>query len=164
MSKSFVNNTNNQFIQARVASKEGVRCPSQRGGSYGSTMDSINAAIDANVAKNIIIPVKHYNNCQSKQKGGRLDYDAVNALPSSYGFTKAGAANNSCFKGSYAPISRNPPQNQCGGRKRKKRRRKRKRRRTRKKRRKRRRSRKKSRRSRRKSRKSRRKSRRRKKR
>tara|TARA_Y100000590_G_scaffold469755_1_gene659554 strand:- start:4210 stop:4692 length:483 start_codon:yes stop_codon:yes gene_type:complete len=160
MSKSFVNNTNNQFIQARVASKEGVRCPSQRGGSYGSTMDSLNAAIDANVAKNIIIPVKHYNNCKIKQRGGRFDYDAVNALPSSYGFTKVGAANNSCFKGSYAPISRNPPQNQCGGR----RRRKRKRRRTRKKNRKRRRSRRKRRKSRRKRRKSRRKSRRRKKR
>ena len=162
MSKSFVNNTNNQFIQARVASKEGVRCPSQRGGSYGSTMDSLNAAIDANIAKNIIIPVKHYNNCKIKQRGGRFDYDAVNALPSSYGFTKVGAANNSCFKGSYAPISRNPPQNQCGGRRRG--RRKRKRRRTRKKRRKRRRSRRKRRRSRRKRRKSRRKSRRRKKR
>ena len=140
MSKSFVNTTNNQFIQSRVSSKEGVRCSSQRGGSHGSTMDSLAAAVDGNIAKNVIIPVKHYNNCQSKQKGGRLDYDAVNALPSSYGFTKVGAANNSCFKGSYAPISRNPPQNQCGGRKRKRRRTRRKRRRTRRKRRKSRRS------------------------
>ena len=133
MSGPFVNNTNNQFIKDQIASKEGVRCSNQQGGGYGSTMDSLVAAVDANIAKNIIIPVKHYSNSKLKQKGGSFDYDAVNALPSSYGFTKVGAANNSRFKGSYAPISKNPPQNQCGGRKRRRRRR---RRRTRKKRRK----------------------------
>ena len=42
---SFVNATNNQFIQTRVNSNKGVTCSSQNGGGYGSTMSSLKKSV-----------------------------------------------------------------------------------------------------------------------
>ena len=107
MNGSFVNKTNNQFIQSRVGSKEGVRCSGQKGGNpYGSTLDSLVAAqASHNMGKGVPTPVTYYNNC-TKQKGGGHDYDADFGNPLSYGYTKEGAAVAGQLRGSYAP-------NQC---------------------------------------------------
>ena len=129
MSGPFVNKHNSQFIQPRIDSKEGVRCANkgQRGGSpYGVTMDSLAASVNDGIGKSYPEVVKHYNNC-NKQKGGGYNYDANFRNPLSYGYSKADAAIAGQLKGSYAPISLNPAQTQCGaGKSRKKRKRRRK--------------------------------------
>ena len=120
---SFVNKFNDQFIQSRVASKEGVRCSQKGGNPYGATMDSLAADANAGMGKLRASPAKHYNNCP--QKGGNRghNYDA-DFGGVRYGYTKSGAAIAGDLKGSYAPITKARSTNMCGGRKRRRSRRK----------------------------------------
>ena len=113
---SFVNDTNNQFIQTRVNSKEGVTCSGQKGGGYGSTMSSLEKSDNAGLGNTYPLVDKHYNNCQ---KGGAHDYDGDYGSVS-YGFTKSGAEHAGTLRGSYAPISKLKSSNMCGGKKRRK--------------------------------------------
>lgn len=117
----FINDDNSNFIAPKVASKEGVRCAGQAGGNpYGVTMNSLAASANSGLGPNRPLVNKHYSNC-NKQSGGAHNYDA-DFGGVSYGYTKAGAALASDLKGSYFPVSKNPPINQCGaGRKRKRR-------------------------------------------
>jgi len=113
-----VNKFNSQFIAPRIASKKGVTCDGQSGGGFGATSESLAASANNGLGKGHPAPIK-YTQC-NKQSGGGHDYDAD--FPGfSYGYTKAGAANASVLKGSYAPISVNKKTNMCGGKKRRKR-------------------------------------------
>jgi len=113
-----VNKFNSQFIAPRIASKKGVTCDGQSGGGFGATSESLAASANNGLGKGHPSPIK-YAQC-NKQSGGGHDYDAD--FPGfSYGYTKAGAANASVLKGSYAPISVNKKTNMCGGKKRRKR-------------------------------------------
>ena len=121
-----VNKFNDQFIAPRIGSKKGVTCDGQSGGGFGATAESLASSANNGLGKGHPSPIK-YTQC-NKQSGGGHDYDAD--FPGfSYGYTKAGAADASVLKGSYAPISVNKKTNMCGGKKRRKRRTKRKRRR-----------------------------------
>ena len=124
---SLVNKTNSQFIQPRIDNRKGVVCGGQNGGGYGATSESLAASATSGLGKGYVTPTVHYNSC-NKQSGGGHNYDA-DFSGFSYGYTKAGAADASVLKGSYAPISINKKTNMCGGKKRRKRRTKRKRRR-----------------------------------
>ena len=118
-----VNKFNDQFIAPRIGSKKGVTCDGQSGGGFGATAESLASSANNGLGKGHPSPIK-YTQC-NKQSGGGHDYDAD--FPGfSYGYTKAGAADASVLKGSYAPISVNKKTNMCGGKKRRKRRTKRK--------------------------------------
>ena len=112
----FVNQHNDQFIQTRVASKEGVRCSQKGGNPYGVTMDSLDADVNSGMGKLRASPSNHYNNCP--QKGGNRghNYDA-DFGGVGYGYTKSGAAIAGELRGSYAPITKSRSTNMCGGRK-----------------------------------------------
>lgn len=116
-----VNSGNQQFSAVKFGNKQGLVCNNQSGGFHGATMDSLSASADSNMGRSYASPVVA-KNCQ---KGGAHDYDADMAHSPSYGFTKSGASLASDFKGSYAPVSKNSPHNQCGGKKRKSKRRRR---------------------------------------
>ena len=112
----FVNEHNDQFIQTRVASKEGTRCSQKGGNPYGVTMDSLAADVNSGMGKLRASPSSHYNNCP--QKGGNRghNYDA-DFGGVGYGYTKSGAAIAGELRGSYAPITKSRSTNMCGGRK-----------------------------------------------
>jgi len=112
----FVNQHNDQFIQTRVASKEGVRCSQKGGNPYGVTMDSLDADVNSGMGKLRASPSNHYNNCP--QKGGNRghNYDA-DFGGVGYGYTNSGAAITGELRGSYAPITKSRSTNMCGGRK-----------------------------------------------
>lgn len=118
---SLINSDNSHFGAPKFASKEGVRCSGQKGGNtYGVTMKSLAASSGSKLGPSRPLVDKHYSNC-NKQSGGAHDYDA-DFGGVSYGYTKAGSALASDLKGSYFPVTRNPPVNQCGaGRKRRRR-------------------------------------------
>ena len=141
----FVNKHNDQFIQTRVASKEGVRCPQKGGNPYGVTMDSLAADVNSGMGKLRASPSNHYNNCPQKGGGGHNYDDDFGGV--GYGYTQSGASIANELKGSYAPITKARSSNMCGGRK-KRHKSRRKRRKSRRKRRKSRRKRRKSRRKR----------------
>jgi len=117
----FVNKHNDQFIQTRVASKEGVRCAQKGGNPYGVTMDSLAADANSGIGKLRATPSGHYNNCVQKGgKGGGHNYDA-DFGGVGYGYTKSGAAIAGDLRGSYAPITKTRSTNMCGGRKKRRR-------------------------------------------
>uniref|UniRef100_A0A6C0JFK9 Uncharacterized protein n=1 Tax=viral metagenome TaxID=1070528 RepID=A0A6C0JFK9_9ZZZZ len=119
---SLVNETNNQFIQPHVNSKQGVVCSSkQGGGGYGTTNDSLSQSANNNLGKGYPVPIK-YTSC-AKQSGGAHDYDA-DFSGKSYGFTKEGAGLAQQFRGSYAPVTVEHKTNMCGGKKKRKKRKK----------------------------------------
>ncbi len=120
---NLVNKTNSQFIQPRINNRKGVVCNGQSGAGYGATAESLSASATRAMGKGHPSPIK-YTHCD-KQTGGGHNYDA-DFSGFSYGYTKAGAADASVLKGSYAPISINKKTNMCGGKKRRKRRTKRK--------------------------------------
>ena len=129
-----VNEKNNQFIQTRVNSKQGVTCSNNsflpgrkhRGGGYGATAESLAHSATNSMGKGYVAPTVYYNSCD-KQSGGGHNYDA-DVEGFSYGYTKEGAGVASELKGSYAPISVNKKTNMCGGKKKRKSKKKRRRR------------------------------------
>jgi len=119
-----VNKYNDQFIADKTSSRAGVTCskPSlmSGGGPYGVTSESVNADVAAGLGKARPSAIGHYSHCNS-QKGGSAghDYDA-DSVGQTYGYTKAGAAYSGEVRGGYAPVTRQPKTNMCGGKRRRK--------------------------------------------
>jgi len=119
-----VNKYNDQFIADKTSSRAGVTCSKSSlmsgGGPYGVTSESVNADVAAGLGKARPSAIGHYSHCNS-QKGGSAghDYDA-DSVGQTYGYTKAGAAYAGEVRGGYAPITRQPKTNMCGGKRRRK--------------------------------------------
>tara|TARA_X000000368_G_C23027684_1_gene711006 strand:+ start:116 stop:883 length:768 start_codon:yes stop_codon:yes gene_type:complete len=132
LDSSLLNNTNTALYTDKTgcSNKIGMK-QVYKGGGYGATMQSLQN--DANSGAGYLTPSRvPYSSCDSNaQKGGhknlglshpslaetRFNHEAT----ASYGFSAEGAADSQNFRGGYAPITRNAAGQQCGGRRRKKR-------------------------------------------
>ena len=104
-----------------------------KGAGYGVTMESLHK--DANEGRGYLEPTRvQYSNCDAslRQKGGNknlgLSHPSLaetrfnNEAAPSYGYNVSSVDDSHTFRGSYPTFTKNPANQQCGGRRRKSRR------------------------------------------